>query len=203
MAAVATGGRIRIDGADQRTMVTFLNVLRKIGGGFEIADDAITFFRARDTLNPIHIETDVHPGFMTDWQQPMVTLLTQAEGVSVLHETVYENRFGYTRTLNAMGANITLTTACLGSKPCRFLERNFPHSAIVQGATALVGRRIAVPDLRAGFAYLLAALIAEGESEVSGSHYIERGYADVPGRLASIGADIDIVPPSGGSLAAQ
>jgi len=203
MAAVATDGRIRIDGADQRAMVTFLNVLRKIGGGFEIADNAIAFFRARDTLNPIHLETDVHPGFMTDWQQPMVTLLTQAQGVSVLHETVYENRFGYTRTLNEMGANITLTTACLGSKPCRFLERDFLHSAIVQGATALAGRRIEVPDLRAGFAYLLAALIAEGESEVSGCRYIERGYADVPGRLASIGADIEIVPPSGASLAAQ
>lgn len=203
MAAVATGGRIRISGADQRAMVTFLNVLRKVGGGFEIVDDAITFFRARDTLRPIHIETDVHPGFMTDWQQPMVTLLTQAEGVSVLHETVYENRFGYTGTLNDMGANITLTTACLGGKPCRFLERNFPHSAVVQGATPLAGRRIEVPDLRAGFAYLLAALIAEGESEVLGARFIERGYADVPGRLASIGADIEVVPALGSDLAAQ
>ena len=202
MAAVATGGRIRIAGADQRAMVTFLNVLRKVGGGFEIADDAITFFRARGALRPIHIETDVHPGFMTDWQQPMATLLTQAEGVSVLHETVYENRFGYTRTLNDMGANITLTTACLGGKPCRFRERNFPHSAVVQGATPLVGRRIEVPDLRAGFAYLLAALIADKESEVLGVHFIERGYADVPGRLASIGADIEVAPACGGGMAA-
>ena len=201
MAAVATGGRIRIAGADQRAMVTFLNVLRKVGGGFEIEDDAITFFRARGALRPIHIETDVHPGFMTDWQQPMATLLTQAEGVSVLHETVYENRFGYTRTLNDMGANITLTTACLGGKPCRFRERNFPHSAVVQGATPLVGRRIEVPDLRAGFAYLLAALIAEKESEVLGVQFIERGYADVPGRLASIGADIEVAPVCGGMAA--
>ena len=102
-----------------------------------------------------------------------------------------------------MGANITLTTACLGGKPCRFLERNFPHSAVVQGATPLVGRRIVVPDLRAGFAYLLAALIAEGESEVLGAGFIERGYADVPGRLASIGADIEVVPAFGGDMAAQ
>ena len=133
----------------------------------------------------------------------MVTLLTQAEGVSVVHETVYENRFGYTRTLNDMGANIVLSTACLGAKPCRFLERNFPHSAVVQGATPLVGRRIEVPDLRAGFAYLLAALIAEGESEVLGARFIERGYADIPGRLASIGADIDVVPSLESDLAAQ
>ena len=203
MAAVATDGRIRIAGADQRSMVTFLNTLRKVGGGFEIDDDAITFFRAADALRPIHIETDVHPGFMTDWQQPMVTLLTQAEGVSVLHETVYENRFGYTHTLNRMGANISLSTACLGGRPCRFRERNFPHSAVVQGPTPLVGRPIAVPDLRAGFAYLLAALIAEGESAISGARYIERGYANLPERLASIGADIALSPPEDDRLAAE
>ncbi|MCY4408346.1 MAG: hypothetical protein OXC15_18405, partial [Rhodospirillaceae bacterium] len=88
-------------------------------------------------------------------------------------------------------------------KPCRFLERNFPHSAVVQGATPLVGRKIEVPDLRAGFAYLLAALIADGESQVLGAHFIERGYADIPGRLASIGADIDVVPSLESDLAAQ
>ena len=192
MAAVATGGRLRIEGADQAAMITFLNTLRKIGGGFEVEPGAITFFRARDALDPIHIETDVHPGFMTDWQQPMVTLLTQANGVSVVHETVYEKRFGYTSTLNEMGANITLTNDCLGGKECRFTDRNFPHSAIVQGATPLAGRQIEIPDLRAGFAYLLAALIADGESEIFGTRFIERGYVDIPGRLASVGADIDV-----------
>ena len=192
MAAVATEGRLRIEGADQTAMITFLNTLRKIGGGFEVDPGAITFFRARDPLEPIHIETDVHPGFMTDWQQPMVTLLTQAHGVSVVHETVYEQRFGYTRTLNDMGANITLTNDCLGGKECRFTDRNFPHSAIVQGATPLAGREIEIPDLRAGFAYLLAALIADGETTILGTRFIERGYVNVPERLASVGADIDV-----------
>ena len=192
MASVATAGRLRIEGADQAAMITFLNTLRKIGGGFEVDAGGITFFRARGTLDPIHIETDVHPGFMTDWQQPMVTLLTQADGVSVVHETVYEKRFGYTSTLNDMGANITLTKDCLGGKECRFTDRNFPHSAIVQGATPLAGRQIEIPDLRAGFAYLLAALIADGESEIFGTRFIERGYVNIPERLASVGADIDL-----------
>ena len=129
---------------------------------------------------------------MTDWQQPMVTLLTQADGVSVVHETVYEQRFGYTSTLNDMGANITLTNDCLGGKDCRFADRNFPHSAIVQGATPLAGREIEIPDLRAGFAYLLAALIADGETTIFGTRFIERGYVNVPERLASVGADIDV-----------
>ena len=192
MAAVATEGRLRIEGADQTAMITFLNTLRKIGGGFEVDSGAITFFRDRDSLDPIHIETDVHPGFMTDWQQPMVTLLTQADGVSVVHETVYEKRFGYTSTLNDMGANITLTNDCLGGKDCRFADRNFPHSAIVQGATPLAGREIEIPDLRAGFAYLLAALIGDGETTIFGTRFIERGYVNVPERLASVGADIDV-----------
>ena len=192
MAAVATAGRLRIEGADQTAMITFLNTLRKIGGGFEVDRGAITFFQHRDSLDPIHIETDVHPGFMTDWQQPMVTLLTQADGVSVVHETVYEQRFGYTSTLNDMGANITLTNDCLGGKECRFADRNFPHSAIVQGATPLAGREIEIPDLRAGFAYLLAALIADGETTIFGTRFIERGYVNVPERLASVGADIDV-----------
>ena len=192
MAAVATEGRLRIEGADQAAMITFLNTLRKIGGGFEVDAGGITFFRDHDRLDPIHIETDVHPGFMTDWQQPMVTLLTQADGVSVVHETVYEQRFGYTRTLNDMGANITLTNDCLGGKECRFADRNFPHSAIVQGATPLAGREIEIPDLRAGFAYLLAALIADGETTIFGTRFIERGYVNVPERLASVGADIDV-----------
>ena len=112
---------------------------------------------------------------MTDWQQPMVTLLTQADGVSVVHETVYEQRFGYTSTLNDMGANITLTNDCLGGKECRFTDRNFPHSAIVQGATPLTGREIEIPDLRAGFAYLLAALIADGETTIFGTQIHRTG----------------------------
>ncbi len=79
-------------------MLTFLNVFRKAGGWFDIREDGI-LFRRDGELKPVVVETDVHPGFMTDWQQPLVVALTQAKGVSVVHETVYENRLGFTEAL--------------------------------------------------------------------------------------------------------
>lgn len=97
-AAALTGGEVFVEEARQVDMLAYLNALRRIGVPYEVRDDGILFGHA-DKLQPIVVETDVHPGFMTDWQQPFVMLLTQAEGVSIVHETVYENRFGYTDAL--------------------------------------------------------------------------------------------------------
>lgn len=192
-AAAATNGRITIQNAQQEHMITFLNSFRKIGGGFEVTEDGISFFRAKDEIQPIHLETDVHPGFATDWQQPFVVMLTQAEGVSIIHETVYENRFGYTESLREMGANIDLLTTCLGSTECRFQDRDHLHSAIIRGKTPLQAIDVDIPDLRAGFAYLIAALLAEGETRMSNTHYMERGYARIPEKLAGIGARMQVL----------
>jgi len=190
VAAVATDGEICVRNARQEHMTTFLNALRKAGGGFRVEDNGITFFREQSELRPQHLETDVHPGFMTDWQQPFAVLMTQASGVSVIHETVYENRFGYTRALIEMGADIELSDFCMGRAECRFRGRGHAHSAIIRGGTTLHGADIAIPDLRAGFAYIVAALVADGMSRVTGLEYLERGYSDVPARLRSIGAQI-------------
>ncbi len=192
-AAVATDGRVTVKNANQADMITFLNELRKVGGEMQVDTNGITFFRQNRELYGSYIETDVHPGFMTDWQQPFVVLLTQANGVSVIHETVYEDRFGYTHLLGAMGADIDLSKSCLGTKPCRFRDKNQLHSCIVRGPTHLEGQTITIPDLRAGFAYIIAALIAEGVSDVRGINYIERGYANVPEKLKAIGASIDVL----------
>ena len=85
-------------------------------------DKGIRFWHPGGDLNPVAIETDVHPGFMTDWQQPLVVALTQAKGLSIVHETVYENRFGFTKPLVQMGATVQLYRECLGSLPCRFQQ---------------------------------------------------------------------------------
>ena len=126
MAAIATKGRVFVEGAQHQHMITFLNKIRELGGGFAVKNDGIDFFYEGSLKGGSHIETDVHPGFMTDWQQPYAVLLTQAHGTSVIHETVYENRFGYTKTLKEMGADIDLFKQCLGSRCCRYAMQNYP-----------------------------------------------------------------------------
>lgn len=192
MAAVATRGRVFIEGAEHLNMITFLNRLREVGGGFQVRDGGIEFFGTSPLRGGVHLETDVHPGFMTDWQQPFVVLLTQAQGSSVVHETVYENRLGYTETLKKMGADIEGFTACLGGRECRFASHNYHHSVIVKGPTKLHGQQIQIPDLRAGFAYVMAALLAEDTSTIYGLPYLTRGYEDLIGKLQSLGADVAV-----------
>jgi UDP-N-acetylglucosamine 1-carboxyvinyltransferase len=188
-AALATQGDIFVGGASQVEMMTFLNVFRKVGGEFEIKDDGIRFFHPGTQLEPVVIETDVHPGFMTDWQQPLVVAMTQAQGLSIVHETVYENRFGFTDALNQMGAQIQIYRECLGGTPCRFGQRNFNHSAVISGPTPLHGADIRVPDLRGGFSHVVAALAASGVSNVSNVQLISRGYERFIQKLEDLGAD--------------
>ena len=190
MAAIATKGKIFVEGAQHQHMITFLNKLREVNAGFNIRNDGIEFFYKGPLKGGIHLETEVHPGFMTDWQQPFVVLLTQAKGFSTIHETVYENRFGYTETLKQMGADIELSTSCLGCKECRFAHQGFYHSLMVKGSTPLSAKEIAIPDLRAGFAYVLAALIAPEESIITNIHFLDRGYEHLVEKLSGVGAHI-------------
>jgi UDP-N-acetylglucosamine 1-carboxyvinyltransferase len=190
-AALATQGDIFVGGANQVDMMTFLNVFRKVGGAFDVLDNGIRFYHPGTELNPVVIETDVHPGFMTDWQQPLVVAMTQAQGLSIVHETVYENRFGFTEALNAMGAQIQIYRECLGGTPCRFGQRNFYHSAVISGPTPLVGADIRVPDLRGGFSHIVAALAATGTSNVSNIQLISRGYEKFLEKLDALGADFE------------
>lgn len=189
MAAIASHGRIFVENAQHNNMVTFLNKIREVGGGFDIKNNGIEFFYDGPLQGGLHLETDVHPGFMTDWQQPFVVLLTQASGSSVIHETVYENRFGYTDLLGMMGADITLFRQCLGGKQCRFNAQSFCHSIIVKGPTPLVAKDIRIPDLRAGFAYVMAAILGTGTSTISGLPFLDRGYENLIQKLQNLGAD--------------
>ena len=188
-AALATHGDIYVRGATQPEMTTFLNTFRKVGGEFAIDDDGIRFFHPGGDLRSITLETDVHPGFMTDWQQPLVVALTQAKGLSIVQETVYENRFGFTDALVGMGATIQVYKECLGGLPCRFGQRNFYHSAVISGPTPLSAADIEVPDLRGGFSHLIAALAAKGTSSVRGISLIDRGYERFTAKLEALGAE--------------
>jgi len=187
--AIATNGNIFIKQAQQDSLISFLNAIRRIGGEFKVKNGGIEFFRS-GKLKSIELETDTYPGFMTDWQQPITVLLTQADGASVIHETVYEDRFGYTRQLNKMGADITVFTKCLGEKPCRFNEQGHPHSAVIKGPTPLHGEKLTVKNIRAGCAHVIAALIAKGKSEIYGIEHLDRGYENFEKKLLSVGAKV-------------
>ena len=192
-AALATKGDIFVAGAKQQELMTFLNVFRKVGGAFDVQEDGIRFYHPGGPLTAVQVETDVHPGFMTDWQQPLIVALTQAEGVSVVHETVYENRLGFTDALVEMGADIVVHSEGLESVTRRVPRRKLEQAAVITGPARLKAADVRVPDLRGGFSYLIAALAADGTSTVSNLGLISRGYERFVDKLAGLGADFDLV----------
>ena len=189
LAVSGPNNKIKVKNAVQENLLTFLNALRIIGADYKVEEDGIVFYGSGN-LSATEIETDTHPGFMTDWQQPFVILLTQAKGFSILHETVYEDRFGYTEDLNLMGANIKVFSKCLGELECRLNGMGRPHSAVISGPTPLTARNLKVRDLRAGIAHVIAALIAKGQSTIDGIEEIDRGYENLDERLRGLGAEI-------------
>lgn len=190
-AAIGTGGDIFIEGAQQEHLISYLNVIRKIGGAFQVETDGI-HFRSAGPLQPLDISTDTHPGFMTDWQQPTVALLTQADGISHVHETIYEDRFGYTADLVQLGADITVSQTC-ADESCRFSRSGAKHFATIQGPRPLHAGTLHIPDIRAGMAHVIAALMANGTSTVQGIEHLDRGYVALEDRLRQLGATISRV----------
>lgn len=186
VAGLITGGEVRVHGCSQDRLVTAITTLARMGARFEITDEWITA-SAPEGLRPAAVHTDTHPGYMTDWQQPLMVLFTQAEGMSVLHETVFENRLVYVPALKKMGCEIEVFNACLGGPACRFHDSNSVHSAVVRGVSKLRGADVTMPDVRAGFSAVLAAAAADGPSTLRGVHHIERGYHHPAEQFASLG----------------
>ena len=189
-AGLATGGRVRLFGCPQGRLVTAISTLHRMGVRFEITDYYLAA-EAPDGLGSLTVQTDTHPGFMTDWQSPLVVLFTQADGMSVVHETVYEGRFPYVNALQEMGAEIELYDTCLGGRDCRFAETEALHSAVVKGPSQLHGADITVPDIRGGFAYVLAAAAADSPSVLADVHHLERGYHRPLEAFGEIGLNIE------------
>ncbi|MEO6989108.1 MAG: UDP-N-acetylglucosamine 1-carboxyvinyltransferase [Aquihabitans sp.] len=189
VAGLVTGGEVRVHHCPQDRLVTAITTLHRMGAEFNITDDFIQA-SAPHGLRPAAVQTDTHPGFMTDWQTPLVVLFTQADGMSVLHETVYEDRLVYVPALKQMGAEIELFSSCLGGESCRFHDTNALHSAVVKGVSKLRGAEVEVPDVRAGFSSVIAAAIADGPSVISGIHHLERGYHRPAEQFAALGLPI-------------
>jgi len=151
-----------------------IELLRTAGVPLEIEEHTITV-RGGNSYKAVDIHTHEYPGFATDLQAPMTVFLTQAEGTSRVFETIFRERLAYTEDLNLMGANITLWNR---------------HEAEIRGPKPLKGRDLAAPDLRAGLAFIIAALIAEGRSTINNAYYIDRGYEHIDSRLHALGASI-------------
>ena len=154
-----------------------LNIFRKQGVKFEQGDNWLKMLPSHD-ITAYNIKTHEYPGFPTDLQSPYTVLMTQAQGTSIIHETIYDRRLLFTDMLTQMGANIIMCD---------------PHRVVVYGPTPLHGRKLTSPDLRAGMAMVIAALIAEGKTEIDNIYQIERGYQHIAERLQAIGADIERV----------
>lgn len=192
--SLISGGNIYLEHANLKNVDTFLEEVKKAGGEWEEKNGKVRFF-VRGALKPSSISTAPEPGFKTDWQGPWAVLMTQATGISTLHETIYENRFGYVSELNKMGAKINFYDPKV-ENPQNIYNFNFETETHTQQAIEIVGPQklhnavLDISDLRAGATLVLAALIATGESVISGIVHLERGYEDFPGRLRSLGAKI-------------
>ncbi len=182
VAAAVTGGEVRIEGAPCDFLAALLEVLERVGVGLDVGERDITVdgagLRAR-SYRGTSFETGPYPGFPTDLQAPTAVLLTQAEGESRVHETVFEDRLEYTAELTRMGARVELLDA---------------HHCLIWGPTPLRGAELEVPDLRAGASLILAALAAEGRSVIHGAIHVERGYEDVERKFLDLGARIERLP---------
>lgn len=193
-AAIATKGDIIVENAKQEHIQAFLDKIAEMGAGYEVGSYGIRFYH-KGKLKAVDMETQPYPGFMTDWQPLWAVLLTQAEGKSVIHETVSENRFQYIKGLEAMGAKARLFHPKV-KNPQQFYNfpydenDNTPHAVEITGVTPLRAGEFFVPDLRAGATMVLAALTAPGTTRLTNVEQIDRGYEQLDHRLRAIGAQI-------------
>jgi UDP-N-acetylglucosamine 1-carboxyvinyltransferase len=189
VAGLVTGGSVKVAGCSQDRLVTAITTLLRMGAHVEVTDGWMRA-SAPDGLRPAAVQTDTHPGFMTDWQTPLMVLFTQADGMSVLHETVYEDRLVYVPALQQMGCEIELFDTCLGGPACRFHDTSALHSAVVKGISKLRGAEVEIPDVRAGFSSVIAAAAAEGGSLLRGMQHLERGYHRPAEQFKALGLDV-------------
>jgi len=173
IAAAATHGTVTVKGCIPEHLDALLLKLKEIGAAIEIMGDVI-HINGPSKIKPTNITTLPYPGFPTDLQAQFMALLTMAEGTSIVTETIFENRFQHVPELVRMGADITVEGM----------------TAVVKGAKKLVGTEVTATDLRASASLIIAALAAEGTTEVSGVYHIDRGYEKIEDKFSALGANI-------------
>lgn len=173
IATAMCGGAIKVERAIATDMDMLLEKLIAMGVEIERLPGAIRI-GSEGRLHSIDVATLPYPGFATDYKPPLVAALSIADGVSIASENLFAGRFRYIDELRRMGADI----------------RTEGHHAVIRGVPALSGAQVRAPDIRAGAALVLAGLVADGETIVTGVEHIDRGYFDIVGKLSNLGADI-------------
>jgi UDP-N-acetylglucosamine 1-carboxyvinyltransferase len=178
-AAGVTRGRVTLTGARSDHLGAFLGVVSDMGVSVSSIGDTIEVDATSADLQPLRsrdIETQPYPGLATDLQPPTCVMLTQAEGVSRVHESIFEDRLEWLGELRRMGASI---------------EIEDQHQAVIQGPTQLHGAEVEIGDLRAGASLILAALAADGVTTIGGAHHVHRGYEKIDAKFLELGARIE------------
>lgn len=176
IAGALVGEKLRIDNIIPDHIESLLLKLQEMKANMEIEKDHIIISKT-EKLKKINVQTQVFPGFPTDLQQPLTTLLTQCSGVSLLEENIYENRFQNVKYLNEMGADIKIDNKLL----------------LINGPTKLKGKEVKATDLRAGACLVLAGLKAEGTTTISDIEHVLRGYENIIEKLKAVGAHISLI----------
>ncbi|MDD3778293.1 MAG: UDP-N-acetylglucosamine 1-carboxyvinyltransferase, partial [Patescibacteria group bacterium] len=173
--AAATKSNLKITNCNPNHVLNLLTIFKKIGIDFAQGQDWLEI-KESGKIKAYNIKTHEYPGFPTDLQSPYLVLMTQAEGNCLIQETIYDRRLIWTDMLSQMGANIITCD---------------PHRVVINGPSKLYGKKLISPDIRAGIALVIAALIAEGTTEIDNIYQIDRGYEKLDERLRSIGALIE------------
>ncbi len=171
--AAAAGEKVIVQNVIPQHLEALISKLKEMGIKMEVVGDNIVVY-GHDELKSVDIKTQIYPGFATDLQQPLTTLLTQAQGESHVKETIYVERFKHCGELNKMGAHIEVGEA----------------QSTIHGQTPLHGARVEATDLRCGAALVIAGLIAEGKTEITNVYHIDRGYDNIDHKLITLGAHI-------------
>jgi len=173
--AAATNSEILIKNCCPEHLLNLLTIFDKIGVNYERGADFIKMKKS-DKIKAYNIKTHEYPGFSTDLQSPYVVLMTQAHGLSLIQETIYDRRLLWTDMISQMGANVIMCD---------------PHRVVINGPTKLYAKKLISPDIRAGIALVIAGLIAEGVTEIDNIYQLDRGYERLDERLRALGADIE------------
>lgn len=196
VAALATKGDVLIHGPERESLKAFFEKLDQAKAGWEPVDKNSTRFYFKDKLKAVDVTTAPYPGFMTDWQAPWAVLMTQAQGTSIVHETIFENRLAYAQELKKLGAKIEFFNPQV-KNPRQFYNFNWQdnrsfyyHAIRITGPTPLHNGVLQVTDLRAGATLVVAGLVASGTSYIDGVEHIDRGYEKIEDRLRKLGAEI-------------